>query len=133
MIKMSDKGEVLIEFLVLIIILMGLFLLVTMVAGQKNTGFLYFQDQAKARQIAEKIAGTVNHVFLAGNGTQATLLLENDFNYSVQFAQNSVQVHWKNQFADATLHTSQITAQEILPGTEILVSNSNGGITIEPA
>lgn len=129
---MKEKGQVLIEFLVIITLLLGLFLFAIGVFQEKNNGFLFFKEGTQAQQTANQLARTINAVFLAGNGTKTIVLLEKNVDYTMLFSGNSVQVHWRNQFVGASLNTNRINAGALGAETKLLVSNNNGEIVVEP-
>lgn len=111
---------------VLLLLLFSLFIF-----GEKQSEFIFSKEQIQAKNIAKKVAQTTNNVFLAGNGTQTTVVLEKTFDYNVLFSGNSVQVKWRDNFSDAALLSNKATSQEISSGNIIIVKNVQGEIFVE--
>jgi len=126
-----EKAQVTIEFMIILVVLFGILLSSIAIFGEKNEGFILSREQLEADRVADKIARTVNAVFLAGNGTEAKIVLERDFNYEITIEGNAVHVNWRNNFSDASLDTNYVTIISATPGNQVNVKNSAGVVTIE--
>lgn len=128
---MGSRGQVSVEFMAVLAILFSLLLFCVFVFNEKQSEQIFSREQFQSKLAADKIARTVNTVFLAGNGTQTKIVLEKDLDYSAEFFENAVQVKWRNNFSDSALLTSNVTAGTVKSGSTIKISNNNGGIVVE--
>jgi len=131
---MEKKGQVSIEFIIVIVLLLALFLFSLTIFSERNSGYIYSKESYEARLIADKLAAAVNTVHLAGPGTEANVLLEErgiDFNVSV--TGNAVVVEWRDSHIDSGLLTDNVTTGAISTGNLVNVKNVNGGIEVENA
>jgi uncharacterized protein (UPF0333 family) len=130
----GEKGQVSVEFLIVLALLLVLFLFSMAIFAERNSGFIYSKERHEAGVVAGKLARTINGIHLAGGGAEATVLLEEkgiDFNVSV--SGNSVVVEWQGNYVDAALLTDGVSAAQIGFGRFVNVRNVNGGIVIENA
>jgi len=130
---MKEKAQVSVEFIIVVILLLALFLLSVGIFAEKNTGYMQSKEQFEARLVADKLAKTVNNVYLAGPGTEASLLLEKKIEFQISVSGNAVTVEWRDNYVDAALLTDQVTINSLEQGSWLNVKNVNGGIEIETA
>jgi len=130
---MDRKGQVSAEFIIVVVLLLGLFLFSLAVFAEKNSGYIYSKERYEARLIADKLAGTINSVYLAGPGAETKVLLEKKPDLNVSLAGNAVVVEWRGSRLDSALLTEDTTAGSLTTGSWVNVKNVNGGIQIENA
>ena len=128
---LAVEAQASVEFIVILVLLFSLLLFSLFVFNEKNSSFIFSKEQFEAKLIANKVARTINTVFLSGDGVQTKVLLEKNFNYDVDFFDNAVQVKWRNNFVDAALLTNKIIFNNpITPGGFVEIKNSNGEIIV---
>ena len=130
---MNSHAQISVEFIIVLVLLFSLFLFSIWVFREQNTGYIYSREQHEAKLLANKLARTINNVYLAGDGTETGLLLEKRFDFNVSVSGNAVIVAWQDNYADAALLTDVVSAGSIEIGRSINVKNAGGGIEIENA
>ncbi len=130
---MQERGQISIEFLIVLILLSSLLLFSLAVFSERNTGFIHARENFEARLLADKMAREINAVYLAGNGTETRLLFEQRVDFNVSVLGNAVVLEWRNGYVDAPVLTDDITIISLSQGTWINVRNVSGGIEIENA
>jgi len=125
---MKEKGQVSIEFIIVLIVLLGVLLFSLAAYTEKNTGYIYSMENYEAKLVADKLARAINAVHLAGPGSEATVLLEERDNFNLGISRNAVFAAWRNNYVDSALLTRNITSVSIKPGQTVLVKNVNGTI-----
>ena len=130
---MNFKGQVSVEFIIVLMLLFSLFLFSLWVFGEKNETYIYAKENHEAKLLANKLARTVNSVYLAGNGTEARVLVERNIDFNVSAAGRSIIIGWRDNYVDAALLTDNITLGQVTQGNWVNVKNINGGVRIENA
>lgn len=130
---MNGKGQVSIEFIIVILMLLALFMFSLGVFAERNAGYIHSREQFEAKVLAEKLARTINAVHTAGNGTEAAILLEKNGDFNVTVSGNAVNVEWRDNFVDSALLTDNVTINSLTLGNFVNVKNVSGGIEIENA
>jgi len=130
---MGRKGQVTIEFIVAVSILLFIFSFSLYAFSEKNKGFTYSKESFNAKLLAQELAGKINAVFIAGDGTEATVLLKNKGDFNVSISGNSVRVFFGGEYADSKILTGNIIVTSLSLGGKVNVKNKNGGIIIENA
>ena len=130
MIFKKQKGQLSVEFIIALTLLFFILLFSFAIFSERNTDLIHSQELRESKLIANKIARTINSVALAGDGVETKLLLEKKFDYNVDFFENSVRVHFRNQFVSVPTITSNINTDSITPGGFIKISNQGGQVFI---
>ena len=130
---MDGKGQITVEFVIAISILVFIFAFSLYVYSEKNRGFTYSRESFNAQLLAQELAGGINAVFLAGDGAETTVLLKDRGDFSVSVTGKTVQVSWRGEYADARLLTGNVSVESLSLGGNVNVRNRQGGIVIENA
>ena len=130
---MNSKAQISVEFIIVLVLLFSLFLFSLWVFAERNTGYIYSRENHEAMLLANKLARTINNVYLAGNGMEAELLLEKRGDFNVSVSGNAVIVSWRDNYLDAALLTDEISAGGVEIGQKVNVKNVNGGVVVESA
>ncbi len=126
----DDKGQASVELilasLVFLVICISFINLISGEMDKTQTGEL-----GQARILGEKIAETINTVYINGKGYSANLNLPNNFNYTVYVnSTGSIDMEYNKQNITIKLipvnRTSSVT---LSPGQNYIVKNNNGTIT----
>jgi len=128
---MNGKGQVSIEFLIIVIVLLSLFLFSLFVFNEKNSGLIFSKQGYEARLLAGKLAGTINEVYLAGDGAEARILLENKGDFNVSIANGAAIVEWQGNYVAKKLMTGNASASPLSLGKWVNVRNVSGVIEVE--
>jgi len=129
---MRKKGQVSVEFLIVLALLFGLLLFSLAVFAERNSGYIYSRERHEAGLLASGLARTINSIHLAGSGAETRVLLGKkgiDFNAAV--LGNAVVVEWRDNYVDAALLTGDVTAGPLELGGFANVRNVNGSVVIE--
>ncbi len=126
------KGQISIEFVIIMSVLFLLLLFSLNVFQEKQTGLTYSKQQFEAKLLSEKIARTINEVYLSGNGTSTTIILEKKFDYNITVINNAIVVELENNiYKDSPLLTNNVLINSIELGKKTNFRNNNGVIEIE--
>jgi len=128
---MREKGQVSVEFLIVLVLLLSLFLFSLAIFSEKNSGFILSKENYEARLVAKQVARTINYVHLAGQGTEARILLQKRVDFNVSVLGNAVVVEWRDNYHDAALLTDNVTVNSLKQGGLINVKNVSGVVEIE--
>jgi len=130
---MNRNAQVSVEFIIVILLLLSLFLFSLGVFGEKNNGYIHLREQYEARLVADKLARTINYVHAAGPGAEASIFLEERLKADITISGNAAAVEWRDNYVDSALLTDNVTVNSISQGSWLTVKNVNGGIEIEEA
>jgi len=130
---MKGKGQVSVEFLIVLALLLGLLLFSLAVFAERNSGFIYSKERYEAGLLAGKLARTINGVHLAGDGAEAILLLEKGIDFNVAVLGNAVVVEWRGSYVDSALLTEDVSAGQLELGKFVNVKNVGGSVVVENA
>lgn len=130
---MREKAQISVEFIIVVLLLLSLFLFSLGLFGEKNRGFIYSRERYEAKLTADKISGAINSVYAAGPGAEERLLLEKNVDFNIGISGNAVTVSWGDSTVDSALVTGSVTVHGLSQGDWIRVRNENGGIHIESA
>ena len=125
------KGQISVELIIIMFFLMLILLFSVSVFNERNSGLTISKQQAEAKLIAKNMAGHINSVFFAGDGTEITIALEKSIDYNVSVSGNSLRVFWSDGFNDATLATENVTIISAVPGNDVLIKNESGVVVVE--
>jgi hypothetical protein len=128
---MREHAQFTAEFMVVMIALLMIFLLSVYVFWQKSTSFMFVKHGYDAKYLSEKLARKINEVFLTGDGTQTTVVLEKRIDGNITVQGQYVVVRWRGQTYSVRLLTDNVTMGTIDIGTQLRITNSNGVITVE--
>jgi len=130
---MGKRGQITVEFVIAISVLVFIFAFSLWVFSEKNRGFTYSKESYNAGLLAMELAGGINAVFLAGDGAETTVLLADKGDFAVSVSGKSVQVSWRGEYADAHILTGNVSVESLSIGGSVNVRNRSGGIIIENA
>lgn len=130
---MREKGQVSIEFLIVVILLFAILLFSLAVFTQRNTGYIQARQSREASLLADGLAREINAVYLAGTGTETSFLVEKRSDFNVSFLGNSLIVEWENGYVDRAVLTDNISVKSLSQGQLVSIRNVSGGIEIENA
>jgi len=128
-----QKGQVSVEFLIVLALLLALLLFSLAVFAERNSGFIYSKERHEAGLLAGKLARTINGVHLAGDGAEARLLLEKRLDFNVAVLGNAVVVEWRDNYVDVALLTENVSAEQLELGKFVNVKNNGGSVVVENA
>lgn len=128
---MNSKAQVSMEFLIIVILLIGILLFSLSVFAEKNQGLILSMENYEAQLIADQIAEKTNAVYAAGNGTETTIRLKQIEGFTPSINGNAVRVSWRDNFVDSALITSNVRVNNIAIGQEIKIENINEEIIID--
>ena len=138
---MAKKSQISVEFIIVFSAALIIFLIMFAIVEKKNSELYSARTTLYARQEADKLASSINTIFLAGEGAKKTVTLPeklvNDESYSVNIYPSSrfIEITWivlgENKQYTNTLITSNITGSlNSLSNRTIIISNVAGGIVI---
>ena len=128
--KGQASAELILATVVFLVICISFVSLISGEMDKTQTGEL-----GQARILGEKIAETVNTVYINGKGYSANLDLPDDFNYKV-YVNNSgyINMEYNNQNITIKLIPVNCTSPVTMsPGESYIVRNVNGTITFIPS
>ncbi len=128
---MDIRAQVSVEFLIVLILLLGLLLFSLAVFSEKNEGFILSKENYKARLIANQIAEKANTVLTSGNGAEVSFRLKKLEGFEPSVAGNAVRVSWRDNFVDSPLLTNDVTVNNLALGEGIKIKNQKGEIVID--
>ena len=138
---MNLKSQISVEFIVISSIALVIFLFLFVIIDRRNDDIYSSRTVLHAREEAERLAGAINTIFLAGDGAQKTLSLPpslrggEDYLLNIYPSSRLVGIKWNysgngRQYA-ATLITADITGSlNSLKDRTLTISNSDGGIVV---
>ncbi len=130
---MKEKGQITVEFFIAISVLVFIFAFSLSVYNERNQGFIFSRESYNSKLLAQELADGINVVFLAGDGAETIVLLENKGDFNVDVVGSSVQVSWRGGYADSKILTERVTVESLSLGGRVNIRNRNGGITVENA
>lgn len=128
---MNAKGQVSVEFIIVLILLFGVLLFSLAVFGERNQLLVLSQERYEAQLAANQIAEKANSVLIAGPGTETTFYLGQLQGFTPSVAGNAVRVSWKDNFVDSALLSDKVTVNGLGFGREIRIENLGGAILID--
>lgn len=131
--RRNSEGQVSVEFMVALSMLMLILVFSVWVYGERNEGFLYSKQYHWAKTSADNLAGTINAVYVAGHGAETKLVLEKYFDFNIALASNAVLVEWENGSVDSALITGDVNLISATPGGWVNVRNIDNNVVIEDA
>lgn len=125
----KKKGQITVEFIIVLVILFIIFGFALFTYSERNSGFIYSREFFEARNFANKIALTINKIYLAGNGAETIFLLDDKgYGFDVNFVGRAVEISWRDNFVDAPLLTDQIIVGDFNVGKFVLVKRDGSKI-----
>ncbi len=127
--EMKAKGQVSVEFFILFVVLITIFILFIGLTNQ--FGFITKQIIAKEKSnyIALNIARIVNAVFISGNGTSAVLSIPQ--NYTINYQARSIIVEDNiGNIKSAPVLINNINLSISSGAQELTIQNINGKVFI---
>lgn len=132
---MMMKGQVSIDFIITLSLLMILFLFVFEVALDKQEFTRERIARLEAESKANTLARLIDGVYQAGDGTSLqksfyqSLRNNRPYNMTVSAASMRVEIRWENYFYTAPIQASEVVAGEV-NGT-VSIRNIGGRIYVE--
>lgn len=135
------KAQISTELILILSIVFIMFLVILGTIDKRTDEYQYNRRLMDAKKYSEKVATTINMVYLSGAGTSATInmpttLIDNT-NYSINIypKNHMVEISWMSKI-DMRQHHNQIVTANItgnLTGLNgnINITNIDGGIFIE--
>ena len=65
---MNERGQITIEFMVVFILLLGIFLTVLSITNEELDSINQTQKRKQARMVSDDIASVINQVYIQGSG-----------------------------------------------------------------
>ncbi|MBW2984328.1 hypothetical protein KY361_04390 [Candidatus Woesearchaeota archaeon] len=135
------KSQISAEFVIIASAALIVFLIIFSIVDKRNDELYSARTMLYARQEADRLANSINTIFLAGNGAQKTITLpetlrdDRDYTINIYPSSHLVEITWsflgKNKQYASTLTTANITGSlTALKNMTLTISNSNGGIII---
>lgn len=120
---MNQKGQLTAEFIIILIVLLGLLMFcVGVFSGQMNQ-FVFMREQLESSRIANSVANVINQVYRDGNGASAPLYIPNSFDFNVTVSQHAVVVTNQTGFVEAPIVTGSVSSVVMNPGTNWRVNH----------
>ena len=128
---MIVRGQITVEFLVVVIALLFIFNFALAIYSNNSLFLSSFEEKSEAEEISARIGNALNSVFFAGNGAsiKAVFYKKADFNASIH--SNVLAVRSKNTIADFALATSGISFEGFAFGKKLEISNIEGIVVVE--
>lgn len=127
--RKQARGQITAEFVITLVILFSLFSVIVFVSIQQKENTELNSDKVKAKTLMEKVARTVNGIYLSGEGSTTTITKEFDLNLG--FEENTVKVEFRQgQFVSTSLLTKKIIFTSTANPSKIKITNSNGVIEV---
>jgi hypothetical protein len=128
-VPIDQKGiataDLLFATLIAIVIFASLISSVSNEMNKTQTG-----DLGQARMIGERIASSINTVFINGNGYTMNTTLPNDINYNLNVNNSGLFVIFKgNQVKINLIPKVNISSVNMTQGQKYMIKNNNGTIT----
>ncbi|VVB98483.1 Uncharacterised protein [uncultured archaeon] len=123
------KGQVSSEFLLVLVILLGVLATGIIIFEGQQDILAYQSDLDHATIVAQKLAGAVNAVHHGGNGTRTELSVEGIGDLEVTFQRNYVQVRKNNAVVQEPMVTGRLNATALVGGN-YNITNLDGVIMI---
>lgn len=118
-------ADLLFATLIAIVIFASLISSVSNEMNKTQTG-----DLGQARMIGERIASSINTVFINGNGYTMNTTLPNDINYNLNVNNSGLFVIFKgNQVKINLIPKVNISSVNMTQGQKYMIKNNNGTIT----
>jgi len=130
---MKQKGQITIEFVIALGVLVTLFAFAVWAHNERLIGLNYSKQGYNANLLADRLAGKINAVYLAGDGSEATVFLQDKGDFNIFFMGGSVNVGYGDSYASTKLLTESVSAENISLGGYANIKNSNGWIVVENA
>jgi hypothetical protein len=131
--SISQKGEVSLEFIILVGIILVIFTSMVAVIGIKNQDIRYSSEYESAQEIADAAAAEINTASRIDGYYRVFELPQNvgSSNYSIEIKNElrMVRVSWENGVRDSSIMTENV-AGDIMPGLNV-IRNSGGVVIIE--
>ncbi|MFH1750727.1 MAG: hypothetical protein ABH863_03555 [Candidatus Micrarchaeota archaeon] len=134
---MARKAQFSIDLMMVLAIMLLLFLsLFQYYISKAETGRI-IMDKSEAKLISGSLAGRIDAVLLAGNGTNANFILpktlQNGRDYSIALQPRRLEILLSDFAVSAPLLTSAVHSGDLnsLKGSEITLQNIRGEIYIE--
>ena len=135
------RGQVSIELLIIMIILVGIFSFILTTTTSRQSEFVSSRDILHAKEIVDEVAFSMNEVFLAGSNTTKTLTLPSNLrggaNYTLLFYDKArlLEIRYSynttfNTSYTAPLLTSNITGSFPVAGGIVNITYISGGLNI---
>ncbi|MBW2965950.1 hypothetical protein KY342_02485 [Candidatus Woesearchaeota archaeon] len=138
---MKSKSQISAEFIIIASVSLVVFLIMFSIIDKRNDELYSERTMLYARMESDKLASSINTIFLAGGGAQKTIslpeTLRDDKNYTINIypTHHLVEIIWnslgKNKQYTSILITADITGNlTSLKNITLIISNSDGGIVI---
>ena len=124
------RGQLTVEFVVVLLIVTLLFSASVFVAGEQSNSFNASKRFLDAKQLALKMARTVNDVYLAGDGAKTRVFMPAPFDYNLSVSGRYLEASFDNQFADAPLVSSNVRVNSFTAGGYVFVARLDQNVVI---
>lgn len=135
--RISNKAQVSVEFVIIFAVMMVVFLLVFDVINARNEEFFFGTRSIDAKRIADKVAYSVNQVFLSGPGSNTSLylpaaLVDNiGYNLTAHSSARSIAIEWGGRHYVSILIAALKDPQTSLSPGRLDIRYTEEGIAFE--
>ena len=126
------KGQVTVEFMIILILLFSLFGFALFVYSEQNKGLIHSKEAFNAKALAKKFGNSINAIYLINGNASTEILLEpGDFNYSIEG--RNLRIHYRTNFFSNALMTNQVivNTDSNETGKEVRIRKEDGVIFVE--
>lgn len=125
------KGQVTVEFIIILILLFSLFGFSLFVYSEQNKGLILSKEAFNAKALAKKFGNSINAVYLVDGNASTALWLEDGFSYSLEG--RNLRIHYRTNFFSHALMTKEVIVDTDSneTGREVKIRKEEGVIFIE--
>ena len=133
---MNERGQITIEFMVVFILLLGIFLTVLSITNEELDSINQTQKRKQARMVSDDIASVINQVYIQGSGYSKTYTLPSKINqetYVVQINKTGVYINSHYQMTKSHYIPKKNIIQKdyiLLPNNTYVFKNNNNIIEV---
>lgn len=125
----TAKGQISIEFLIILTILFLVLIFSVWVYGVKNKEVNDYRINESAKLVAFSTATAINGAYLAGDGFESVVEMDSfgfDFNLSIE--ESAVTVSWDGGIADYPILTDKVVLGDIAFGEMATIRTRDGNV-----
>ena len=128
---MKNKGQVSIEFLLVIIVSLVILGFSLFIYSEKNFDLINTKERFEANLLANQLARNINEIHFSGNGASIELIVKNKFGfeYVLSVRGNAVRVGYGEFYVDAPLVTQNTADFDGVEGL-LKIENQLGRIVV---
>lgn len=126
---MSAKSQISVEFLVIMIAALFIFVILLQVYSSRAEEVRLMREHTVAEHFVQRISWAINNVYLGGEGTKTKITIPTKIrgriDYNISLYESVLYIEWENGFKSYPLLTSNVNLTEFNKTTYSIISKNN--------